>query len=191
MKAFNLWGDPSFYYKGIDCVENFYLTNNELFYDDSWITYQASNIVDAGWVEQHSLLKPNSQVNLIGGTLVRLKPGVSIQNGANFKASISECTTSSTLKSGNTSSSSDDFNSELDIYFKDKVLANIITVFPNPVENNLTFYFNINTNALYKIEIFDVFGNKKIETSIESMKSNTWNIIEISASELSKDLYYI
>ena len=61
-----------------------------------------------------------------------------------------------------------------------------ITVFPNPACDKVTIQINETDNSIYKIEIFDLFGKKQIEKTI-----NFNNKIEIEIEDLKSGIYLI
>jgi hypothetical protein len=193
IKSYNLLGDPSIYLYGIGCQDDFIFTNNETFHSGDRITYNASNdiIVAEGYATFN--IEDGSEVKLIAGNSVTLKPGFNAEIGSEFSASIAHCNSSSLKKA----KICNDVNSELDQTIAketniDSALTqhNIFTCFPNPANENITFYFKINAKEATYISIIDILGNVVIKKTLDNNPANEWSKVNLNISSLPVGTYF-
>ncbi|MEA3443908.1 MAG: C25 family cysteine peptidase [Bacteroidota bacterium] len=186
MKTYNLLGDPSIYLYGIGCQDDYIFTNNEEFHSGDKITYHATYDIVTDEGNTTFIAQSGSEVNLIAGNSITLKPGFSAENGCLFSASIAPCITPATLKALNNNVGADfiSINNEFEYSFK-----NVVTCYPNPANEMICFYFNIGEKELNSIAIYDILGNKRIELPLKNSSVNNWQKLEIDISFLPEGSY--
>lgn len=192
IKSYNLLGDPSIYLYGIGCQDDFTFTNNETFHSSDRITYHAANDIIAAEGDATFTAENGSEVNLIAGNSITLNSGFTAELGSEFSASIAPCNSSS-LKSAKISNGGD---AELDQTIAketniDNALTqhNIVTCYPNPANENITFYFKINAEEASSISIMDIMGNEVITKTLDNIPANEWSTVNINISTLPVGIY--
>lgn len=192
IKSYNLLGDPSIYLYGIGCQDDFIFTNNETFHSGDRITYHAANDIIAAEGDATFTIEDGGEVNLIAGNSITLKSGFTAEIGSEFSASIAPCN-NSTLKSAKISNGGvaelDQSIAKETIIDNDLTQYNIVTCYPNPANENITFYFKINAVEASSISIIDIMGNAVITKTFDNISANEWSTVNINISNLPVGTY--
>ncbi len=196
IKAYNLIGDPSLFIRGIGCQEDYILTNNEVFPDGAKITYQASNDISTAESGATFVAESGSEVNLIAGNSITFNSGTAIEEGCEFSATIGSCsTTTATSYSAKMPTISDDTEEVLtrteivvDTTEYQQSFSNVITCFPNPVDDFINFYFYIASGKTEGISIYNTMGDKVLNYQL-NLEANQWHSVNVNVSGLTKGTY--
>lgn len=193
IKSYNLLGDPSLYLYGIGCQSNYNISTNVTFHNGDNIKYGAINSISVGGNNSSVQLQSGSNVTLRAGNAITLLSGFSAQPGTQFSASISneDCNSPSFVRQYN---SNDDESKIIDnknnsVIPDIRQTRNVISTFPNPAQDNISFYFYI-TTQIESLTIHDVNGRIISIVSLSGFESNAWNMLKVDISTLPEGIYF-
>jgi hypothetical protein len=166
------------------------ISTDVTFHDGNRIVYEAENTISVASNNSSVILESGSDVSLKAGNSITLLPGFSIQSGANFKASIDNdiCSTPSSVRKYNSDDNDSeiiDNNDKLSIFAK----QNVVSAFPNPAHDYITFYFNI-TSAIESLTIQDINGRLFSVTALSGLETNKWNSVRLDISAFPEGIYF-
>ena len=124
-------------------------------------------------IVSRSSIQNGSKVNFFAGESITLRPGFTVEAGAEFSASIQECVPSSLPVP-------QEFNIELEEEFR---LDNTINVYPNPFTNSINIDFG-DKKSPKSIEIYNIGGTLLRQTPVFDSSS-----IEMDMSNLENGIY--
>lgn len=193
IKSYNLLGDPSLYLYGIGCQSDYNISTDVIFQNGDSIQYRAINSISVGGNNSTVQLLAGSNVTLKAGNVITLLPGFSVQYGAQFNASIDneDCNSPSLVRQFNSNDDEskiiENINNSITPDFRQ--VQNVISTFPNPAKDNISFYFNI-INQIESLTLHDIKGRSLNIVSLSGYESNTWNMLKVDISTLPEGIYF-
>ncbi len=175
LKSYNLLGDPSFITSGSGCIDNIVFNNEEVFHDGDEIVYQALDTIETDNVFE---VQAGSNVTLIAGKSIILKPGFHVDAGSNFSAYIAPCKNKRIIQQKDNDSIENSFYEADSINLK--IIEKEAYVFPNPFINYILLNYYLQKTGKVSISIFDITGNKIYEEEVIENKGIIYHNLNTS-----------
>ncbi len=187
MKSYNLLGDPTFYYLGIGCINDFVFSNDMTFNAGDERIYRASNSITVAQGDASFIVKDGASVTLVAGDYIELLPGFETEEGAFFEAYIAPC-------EGKTEQTTPEKSLNVNTIQKQetitKVIENNVNIYPNPFTTETTIEYNLSENSDVKIEIFDLLGEIIYSETLNDVYAGTQQY-KYSATNLVTGIYVV
>lgn len=185
IKSYNLLGDPCFLKSGIGIMDNYNFENAELFVVGAKVKYHAlGEIKNSNDFDICSY----ANVELRSNEKISLRNGFHASVGSKFSAKIGGVNQVSNFKSDNTEDS--------DMDYRNSNINNIdnvsYSVFPNPVNDKITFKITSHDNDNITINIYNIGGDKIHSKTVTMYQGECQEVsFELSSSSTGLLLYEI
>lgn len=160
IRAYNLFGDPSFSLNGLSCRPDYYFTNVMCFGDGFIACFRADYTI----VNNNTFQVNNgAKVYLQAGREIHLKDGFHVEEGALFRAYIAPCETMSKKVNSieNIHPDPKTLNYSTDeTVMVDRVPIKGITIYPNPNKGTFNVGLSDKQDAVQQIVVFGILGNQ-------------------------------
>ena len=67
---------------------------------------------------------------------------------------------------------------------------NVVTCYPNPTHENITFHIKCSDRVLHSISIFDLLGHKMIDIPLNNSTTGEWRTFTINTTNLLEGVYF-